>query len=43
MAIPSITKADFKKEVLDAEKVVLVFFWASWCAPAKNMFPMLEK
>lgn len=43
MAVLTITNDTFEKEVLQADKPVLIDFWASWCGPCRMFSPTIDE
>ena len=43
MSVLHITAENFEQEILQADKPVLIDFWASWCGPCRMLSPVVDQ
>ena len=43
MSVITITKDNFRQEVVESDKPVLLDFWADWCTPCQMMGPVVDE
>ena len=43
MEILEVTVENFDEKVLNSEKPVMLYFWATWCGPCRRQAPVVEE
>ena len=43
MAVTDVRESTFAEEVLMAPEIVVVDYWADWCAPCKQLSPIIDE
>lgn len=43
MSVITVTKQNYESEVVHADKLVLLDFWATWCGPCRMVSPVVDE
>jgi len=43
MSVVTVTKDNYKSDIVTSEKTVLLDFWAPWCGPCRMVSPLVDQ